>query len=369
VSIETKIFGKSEKSKALFWLEQKQREARLGIYQESKNYSLEELFDLYRGSKRWFEITAYSRCYFNKCHKNFLLLDRKWLDIPIKDLNVHSVTRMFEDMKKVIPRKRKNLAREIDYISICIGYYHDSIDPNFQSPITNIHKYEYGKLTRKAGKKNSNTVKVAFDKDKVKSLFDDLLNKGSNLPQYEVIYYYIAKVQFILGLRLGEACGLEWSDIDFDRKMIRLTGTMLWYGENGQIVRNHKVSRLKEEGDLEAGEAIEYLMFPSIETLFKEIKSLNRSDRWVMANKQGDVPQYSKIYQRLSRTGCFEEVGQCSHKLRKTAKTLGQAMMGSEISKNLLRHSSDAVSNRYVDESVLSKHNPLPELLAEITSN
>jgi integrase len=273
-------------------------------------------------------------------------------------------------LKESIPRKRKHYSREIDYLSTCFGYYHDSLDFNFQSPITKIHKYEFGKMARRSGKKRSNTVKISFDKNQVINLFEKLRLDGSHLPhQFEIIYYYIVAVQFTFGLRLGEACGLEWKDVDFERNILRLTGSMQWYGEDGKIARNEKVNRLKEEGDLDNDEALEYPMPDEMVSIFKTIKALNRSDRWVMANRSGNVPQYSKIYARLMRTGFFDEVGQCSHKLRKTAKTLGQVLVGEKMSIDLMRHSSSAVSDRYTDDSVLAKHNPIPGLLSKMIGN
>ena len=115
-------------------------------------------------------------------------------------------------------------------------------------------------------------------------------------------------------------------------------------------------------------ESIEFMMDAEVEKLLVEIKSLKRSGRWVMANKEGDVPQYSKIYKRLKRTGFFNEPGQCSHKIRKTTRTLGQILIGAKGSSDLLRHASLEVSDRYLDDGIVARHNPLPKMIAEMTN-
>ena len=361
------VHDKQGKSQALYWLETQKKSIGKGTY-ASRKHTLNEVFELYFSSTRWNEIAVSSRTYYQRCYTNFLRIDEKWLNMAIGDLNVNGLHKLLQDLQNAIPRSRKHLAREIDFLSACMGHFRETVDHTFISPINKSHKYTFGKLARRSGKKMTNKIKKSLDFDQINALLKDLKESGSDHHSFEVIYYYITRIQLIYGFRLSEVCGLEWSDIDFNKKTLRLTGKIEWYGEGGEVLRNHKDNSLKEEGKLYNDEALEFPLYEEVEKVFREIQSLNRSRRWVMANRSGEVPQYSKIYKRLSKTGYFKEVGQCSHKIRKTTKTLGQVMAGAKDSRDLLRHASEEVSDRYRDETILARHNPIPKLLAEITA-
>ena len=330
VYLDYKLFRrKDQKVAAEYWLEERKKQVNGGTFGDKK-YSLSDVFDHYLASKRLTESARSSKTYYKRCHVNFLRLDQRWLQMPIADLNLSRLSNLLKELKDAIPRKRKHLARELDFLSACIGHYRDTVDNTYASPMTKEHRYTFGKAARRSGKKKTNKVKKALDLPSFLSFLKDLKESASWHHQFEIIYYYMAKIAFIYGIRLGEVCGLEWSDIDYENHILKLTGNIQWFDEDGNVSRNDKVNRLKEEGELDDGEAIEYTIYPEVEKLLREIQAMNRSNRWVMANRYGDVPQYSKIYRRLIRTGYFNEAGHCFHKIEKRPRHLGRLWLGNK---------------------------------------
>lgn len=71
-------------------------------------------------------------------------------------------------------------------------------------------------------------IDIGIDKIKkektalTKSQLDDLLNKLSKLSSSKQIYFIAALLASKCGLRVGEICGLKWSDIDFKNNTIKI---------------------------------------------------------------------------------------------------------------------------------------------------
>ena len=368
-TVDYKLFGKQEKAKAQHWLEQQQNGLKNGSFFDAR-FTLGQVFDAYLADDRWQHFSAGSKWYWIRAYRNFKLVDPNWLGIPVRDLTGNRVFKLLADLKAAVTsvRNRKNFGCELAFLSATLNQYREKHDNSYVIPITKSHKQEYGKNSRIQGKKRSNKIKKALDFSQISFLLKNLKTACAESRNFEVIYYYIVRIQLIYGLRIGEVCALEWKDIDFKNQTIRLTGTMQWMDQNGKALRNSKVSRLKEEGDLGQDEAIELPMGPEVLELLKEVKELGRSDKWVMANRDGNTPQYSKIHQRLLKTGFFDEKGQCSHKVRKTACTLGHLLTDAKASSDLLRHASMAVTDRYIDDAIIAKHNPIPQMLATMTN-
>ena len=368
-TIDYKLFGKQEKARALHWLEQQQNALKSGSFYDAQ-FTLGQVFDAYMADDRWKHLSDGSKWYWIRAYRNFKLVDPKWLGLPVRDLTGNRVFKLLADLKAAVTaiRNRKNFGCELDFLSATLNQYREKHDNSYVIPITKSHWQEYGKNSRIQGKKRSNKIKKALDFSQISFLLKNLKTTSAENGNFEVIYYYIVRIQLIYGLRIGEVCALEWKDIDFKHKSVRLTGTMQWMDQNGKTVRNCKVARLKEEGDLEQDEAIELPMTPEVGDLLKEVKNMGRSDKWVMANRKGDVPQYSKIRQRLMKTGFFDEKGQCSHKVRKTACTLGHLLTDAKASSDLLRHANMALTDRYLDDAIIAKHNPIPQMLAAMTN-
>lgn len=57
------------------------------------------------------------------------------------------------------------------------------------------------------------------------------------LKQAKGTYYYNLFVLALeTGMRIGELCGLQWSDIDFDKKVINVNHTMCYFSKKGKYV-------------------------------------------------------------------------------------------------------------------------------------
>lgn len=85
-----------------------------------------------------------------------------------------------------------------------------------------IEKYNIIKVNPVSG------IDIGIDKIKKektalnKNQLDDLLNKLSKLDSSKQIYFITALLAGKCGLRIGEICGLKWSDIDFKNNTLKI---------------------------------------------------------------------------------------------------------------------------------------------------
>lgn len=290
-------------------------------------------------------------------------------------------------------RKSGGIRHEIEFLRSSVNDYIEQYNKEYPKPNWEKILENYGGIGQNQSGRSTELalVRKAFDLRDLKKVLQDLKSwfnrKGHISYQWEPVYYYLFTWLTCFALRIHEACGLEWEDIDFHRREWVLTGQIQPTDEHGKVIRNVKSYRLKELGEMRAKDSPYRLPIPDeLFVMLSELEQLQRSrgtyDRFVFANKDGLVPQYSKIRQKLMRTidrlQESNEIGQqhdyynCTHKFRKTATTWGNILLSYKdstqlaewSSMSLTRHSNSKVHDIYIDEFLRRRANPIPKMLA-----
>ena len=113
--------------------------------------------------------------------------------------------------------RRKNFLAELKLLSTILNWYKNYINEDFNIPITKKHKKMciYKKITPRP---LNYFIKPSDSRKWISWL------KRNKPP----VYWRLALFMLSTGVRVGEACGLKWSDIDFEQNTARLTQKVRW---------------------------------------------------------------------------------------------------------------------------------------------
>lgn len=261
-------------------------------------------------------------------------------DIQVEEITVSTIDDLVSHwVSKCIKSKRRyTFEKELHILKVILNYYRTRINPRYLMPILPDH-FDAADVA----KRPSSPVQTLSQEQL--SLF------LSELRKYRVpIFYTLALAEVALGLRIGEACGLNWPAIDLQNKLIRIDWTVVWDLFTWQ-------SRIKERPK---NGKIRVLVMPDV--LVEELKRLEQVRdpniplvfhfNGLCLNRQ----TVAKLYNRtLSRLGITHVHG--THFLRATAATLANEATGDfyAVSK-LLDHSNPNITLRYVAPTNSAKH-------------
>ncbi|MBK7891214.1 MAG: site-specific integrase [Bdellovibrionales bacterium] len=257
------------------------------------------------------------------------------MDVPVESLTPESMDQLVKYWVKDHPKKRKrhNFDKELDLIKVVLNFYRRRKNPQFVIPIFTEH-YKAAQLIRGA----MQPVRSLTQKDL--SRFLKALKEQKN-----PLYFPLALTQFCLGLRIGEACGLHWKDIDLENKIIKIESTIVWDHENWQ-------PRIKPSP--KNGKA-RILVLPDVlihELAILKAKRTFQTDL-VFHHDDGTPLIRKSIGQAYNRT--LKLIGvdyvRGTHLLRKTSATQANRVTGDFYAvSRLLDHSTPDVTMRYVEE-------------------
>lgn len=257
------------------------------------------------------------------------------MDVPVESLTPESMDQLVKYWVKDHPKKRKrfNFDKELDLIKVVLNFYRRRKNPQFVIPIFTEH-YKAAHLIRDA----KQPVRSLTQKDL--SRFLKALKEQKN-PRY----FPLALTQFCLGLRIGEACGLHWKDIDLENKIIKIESTIVWDHENWQP----RVKPSPKNGKARI------LVLPDV--LIQELAILKAKRTFqtdlVFHHDDGSPLIRKSIGQAYNRT--LKMIGvdyvRGTHLLRKTAATQANRATGDFYAvSRLLDHATPDVTMRYVEE-------------------
>ena len=138
--------------------------------------------------------------------------------LPVAKIDVEVIDALVKEWVKR-PSKRSGrmcFDHELKVLVVILNFYRTRKDPSFVVPVQKGH-YESATLIRRT-------------RGEIKALSEDELGlflQGLRL-HVNSFYYPLALTQFCLGLRIGEACGLRWSDFDFVSGVVNICRTVVW---------------------------------------------------------------------------------------------------------------------------------------------
>jgi len=174
-----------------------------------------------------------------------------------------------------------------------------------QNPAQNVKRLKYIPKTPKY-----------FTVDELKKIYE------ANSHRHNLIWRFLVKT----GLRRGELFNLEWSDVDFDRKLVKIQIKEHWKPKNSQP-RNLP-------------------MTDEVYSVLRERKQLNESERWVFSTPSG--AQYSSLHRRFVEILDEIEIKGTLHTFRHTfASHLVMQGVSLAVVQKLLGHSTIAMTMKY----------------------
>ena len=339
-----------EKSKAVLWHDRILFLAKNGY---DFQFSLDDAFKLYLDD---FRGTINGKLYSNKAYDCIKKNIPTWLSTLVIDLRPTDLSRLLRELdaacKNRLGRKRKHLKREVEILHAVFEHYKNEKNIDFINPITKKHKRDWAKnkeRTRVISHTPDEAIRfLAWIKD-----------------WHDPVYFHIAFWQLTSHRqRVSEILSLEWNDIDWEKEIAWITGTIVHTDEYGKAIRNFKQFSTKE------GRSGVPIYFGGNNKHLKEsliaLKKISQSDRWVFGDASGNIPTLNHIRQIYKKSGFFNEQYLATHKCRKTAITLGAILCGVETAKTHGGHSTTSAHAKYVDDQFKEINNPIPAAIAKI---
>jgi len=228
------------------------------------------------------------------------------------------------------PKDRHNFEKELEVLTVILNFYRKNINQRYYMPISREH-YTNADFSKKEPKS------VRGLKEKDIGPFLSLLNE--KYPHY----YPIALLQIGLGLRIGEACGLYWSDFDLESGASVVQRSIAWNKESGRLTPKRRKNRKK----------LDTIMPKFVTTVLKELLKQRDYKVEYVFHMQG-VPirrQYvARAYNKILRELGVSYVSG-THMLRKTACIQTRRLTKDiYVASKLLGHGSVAVTEKHYQE-------------------
>lgn len=155
-----------------------------------------------------------------------------------------------------------------------------------------------------------------------------------NLSKLELKDRLLVALLIFTGIRRGEALGLQWEDIDFERKLINIRRSVRFVGNKGYI------------GPTKSKAGVRLIpLEPQLEDI---LTALPRVGKYILGN--GDLPitemTYKRGWERICRT--INMHGATAHVLRHTYITMAAAHLDIKTLQTIAGHSDISTTmNRY----------------------
>ena len=288
------------------------------------------------------------------CEKYFKLFECLF-EKEVKSFKIEDIDKLVLEWKKEASERRYSFKRELKFLGQIFRFYRERKNPQFIFPILSIH---FKKCVLKKKARNANEENYVKEAD-----FPHFLCGLKQEVNFR--YYYIALCQYFLGLRIGEALGLHWEDLDTERMEWTITRTITWDRNWNASIKN------SPKNDVIRSQPISQVFLDEIEILRGltggETEGLvfSRSNQRPMIRKTV-ATAYNRVFKKVG-------IGYANgtHCIRRTAATLGNNKTGDyQAASHFLGHLDLRETRRYVGkESWKRKHlGALEEVLFESKS-
>ncbi len=261
-------------------------------------------------------------------------------DVPMEAINTSVIDGLLKYWVAEHPKfyQRLSFEKELNLLKVVLNYYRKRKNPAYLIPVLDEH-YKAGDLARRPER----PVQALTTEDLGRFL--EFLKKGFNQN-----HYALALAQFSFGLRIGEACGLAWSNLDLEKRVVVIDQVVIWHHTTWEATVKKRPKNNK----------VRILVIP--EVLVKQLEEMKkRRDPKVDLVFHRDGEPYNrkdvgKVYNRaLIALGITHVSG--THMMRRTAATLANEATGDFYAvSQLLDHSSPDITLRYIAQTSVQKH-------------
>ena len=248
-------------------------------------------------------------------------------ELRLCDLNPQVISEFIRFSKEIALEKEKsrrfNFDKEIRDLKAMLNWYRDSVDFQFANPVKQNH-FKLAVIREIPKKQRQITIQQ----------FQSFL---THLPEF---FQELATVQFFCGARIGEIAGLQWKNIDFRKRILKIQEVLIWINGTPKVKSCPKNGLSREV----------YLNDTLIEILRR--KSESKADSGLVFTFGGKPLRYGVICNNFNRA--WRKAGLSSftgtHQLRYTAAQFSRILTGSiDGAKAITGHQSVVLANKYSD--------------------
>jgi integrase len=198
-----------------------------GIKQCAKNVLMNDIFGLWKATKRGLKPNTYSNYVW--CYEQYV-----WSD-PVGQTPIQSLKR--SDLKRFYNRLYEDRHLKISTIDNVHTVIHQviqiAVDDNYIRKNISDNLLKELKQSHTVGESHKKALTVPEQ-----NLFLDFIKPDSSRYNH---WYNIFAVMLGTGMRVGECTGLRWQDIDLDNAMIDINHTLVYYRHsNGTNEKGNK---------------------------------------------------------------------------------------------------------------------------------
>lgn len=251
--------------------------------EQTFDWKFRELFELYLKERRYPVIRLSTQQtlelrsrYFRECP-----LD----DVKMSDFNADTVDRWLNwllNHETASNPGRKNFEKELRILTAVLNWFKETHNPSFVVPILKRHrsKIRYKPVAPRR-------PDYFMRPDEIRAWIDYLKKHRTNPT-----YWRLAMFMVLCGTRIGEACALRWSDIDFKFGTANITSTVIWDRYTKKVLGT---ANTKTEGSVR----IVPLATTLLDVLSEARKEANSV--FVFPDKEGNILKYNAIQSAFNK--------------------------------------------------------------------
>jgi len=171
---------------------------------------------------------------------------------------------------------RKSFIHELKLLSNVLNWYRNFLNEDFNVPITKKHKQMC------VFKQNKPRRPDYYIQPKDTEAWVKWLKEHRSNP----VYWRLAVFMLSTGVRVSEACGLKWEEIDLEKNIARIIRRVRW---------DHFTRRPEIEDVTKTDQSSRLIMFPEkLKDVLREMKEEDKSD-FVFTDSKGELIKYNAI--------------------------------------------------------------------------
>ena len=171
---------------------------------------------------------------------------------------------------------RKSFIHELKLLSNVLNWYRNFLNEDFNVPITKKHKQMC------VFKKNPSRRPDYYIRPENAEKWVKWLKEHRSNP----VYWRLAVLMLSTGVRVGEACGLKWEEIDLEKGIVRIIRQVSW---------DHFTRRPELEEATKTAQSARLIMIPEkLKNILRKMKEETQSDL-VFTDSKGELLKYNAI--------------------------------------------------------------------------
>ena len=251
--------------------------------------------------------------------------------VPMREMSGRVILQHIEKMKLTVPddSPRCNFDKELKDLAAIFNWYDEEVQ-DFANPIKKKH-FEFAVIKRIRKKKKDIPADalpyvVSFMKEPFQSL---------------------AKIQFFLGIRIGEAAAINASTVSFRKMQIDISETIVWI--KGKPRHEYTTKTGKESAPKE--------ITPAVEKILISLDKKRPKGCQYFFHHNGKPLRYGMILKHINEALTASGYGQYSgtHVLRHSSGTFARKEGGLDVAQAQLTHSSARQTEGYAKLDVNKK--------------